>query len=785
MLQNILTWVIALVIPLNSIAAVSITANVSLSELTNEQRVKRIDRTIQLIEELRTHIDRGQFDLDALLLQLDYDKEEIVRFVKEEISFEQYPGLLRGAKGTLISRSGNALDQSVLLATMLKDAGFDARIVRGNISESDARKILNQMRPPTSLPPLSDAKAFQKTISQFGNPKDISIEELMRYLSDTTGHAKQIARTKYGADAGRIASKLLKEIKKNKVWKGSLPVAEAQDYYWVQSRFGSNQSWIDIHPAWTSDGAGPLSTSLISIFADEVPEQHIQRVELSLIGERVIGNKREIVTLLKRGPHPAANLIAVPISLMFAPMGNFETIDQLAEALPNAEIFIPLLNQTPGDYIIDLRGYFVPAAEAQSMMAGVFREDARAVSDAAAALSRLDQSSTQNPKSSTALTGLWIDFLIHLPNGETREYRRTIIDTIKGNRESDEWSVDPKTPKELRDMILGVRHTLLETGHGSEAYKLDESFRYVHQLAKQYQYIFENEAGNASTSKPGLPSVVPPFIHMAMFSIFDQAWDEDRSKISYRSTPSLLTIEYKSNTSADNQVTMQTTVDVVSNERRVYVREGNQLALSPEGALYIGVYETLAEKSISMPDNGVSWNAGRATLSALDRGSKFTLIKPDTREKVTELQVVPITERAIQRELDEGFWIIAPTMSASKGLGQYSWWRVHPDTGNTLGMIQSGQGANALDYLTLISIAYVVIVSVCIIGTILVFKKSPVILPDGSMTQPENQDDLLDPCLTLGIPASSLAATIIINPELWPVGGFLFASAMLMTWLTY
>ena len=101
-------------------------------EMSTEDMIARINKVTDSIEEVRSYIDRSQFDLDALVEKLDYDADKIINFVKDEIYFEQYPGLLRGARGALMSSAGNALDQSVLLATLLGNAGFEARIATGD-----------------------------------------------------------------------------------------------------------------------------------------------------------------------------------------------------------------------------------------------------------------------------------------------------------------------------------------------------------------------------------------------------------------------------------------------------------------------------------------------------------------------------------------------------------------------------------------------------------------------------------------------------------------------------
>src|SRR5688572_3380542 len=54
-----------------------------------------------------------------LAFELEFGQERIFRFVAEQIRYQPYAGLLRGAEGTLMARAGNAADQAVLLAALL------------------------------------------------------------------------------------------------------------------------------------------------------------------------------------------------------------------------------------------------------------------------------------------------------------------------------------------------------------------------------------------------------------------------------------------------------------------------------------------------------------------------------------------------------------------------------------------------------------------------------------------------------------------------------------------
>ena len=69
---------------------------------------------------------------------LDHDPDKCYRYVRDNIAYASYAGLLKGPERTLLDREGNELDQSFLLLALLRASGFeDAGIGYTPLATSD------------------------------------------------------------------------------------------------------------------------------------------------------------------------------------------------------------------------------------------------------------------------------------------------------------------------------------------------------------------------------------------------------------------------------------------------------------------------------------------------------------------------------------------------------------------------------------------------------------------------------------------------------------------------
>ncbi len=92
-----------------------------------------------------------------LASDLDYDATRIFRYVADEVRYEPYPGILRGARGTLAAGAGNSVDKALLLGALLDASVIEYRFARGPLDAATAAELI----APLAID-LADARAIAR-----------------------------------------------------------------------------------------------------------------------------------------------------------------------------------------------------------------------------------------------------------------------------------------------------------------------------------------------------------------------------------------------------------------------------------------------------------------------------------------------------------------------------------------------------------------------------------------------------------------------------------------------
>jgi transglutaminase-like putative cysteine protease len=284
--------------------------------------------------------------------ELLYDKDTIFQYVANEVHYEAYSGALRGDRGTLWGMAGNSVDQSLLLAALLKEALFEVRYAIGPLDDATAQQLAASMALD------HDAFRDQDLRAQFTNlavngvsvaqatPEAVSTPALtteQQQVIDQATKAKdaQVAEAEKQLTASvKIITDALasKNVSLPDATAPALPDRERQQHVWVQ--IASGTEWIDLDPSMPNAEAGKAYATAAQTL-DELPPELDHIVRFRVVKEVVSGGapyQSDAVVL----EHTARDLVGMPISFSHVSPDAFQglglTISGLVEGTTN---FIP------------------------------------------------------------------------------------------------------------------------------------------------------------------------------------------------------------------------------------------------------------------------------------------------------------------------------------------------------------------------------------------------------------------------------------------------------------
>ena len=161
---------------------------------------------------------------------LDYDPTQIFNFLHTQIGYNSYAGSVRGARGTLWSSAGNALDVASLGVALMRASGIPAQYAQGTLSQSQAQQLI------LSMFPASD---------------------------QTVGYIPAGTQTSDPADDAQL-------------------LAETEDHYWFQFNTGSGMQ--DADPLMAGATIGQTFTTATGTFT-AVPQNLEETTEVQLVAE--------------------------------------------------------------------------------------------------------------------------------------------------------------------------------------------------------------------------------------------------------------------------------------------------------------------------------------------------------------------------------------------------------------------------------------------------------------------------------------------------------------------
>jgi transglutaminase-like putative cysteine protease len=241
---------------------------------------------------LKASIDYSRIDVRARLAKIGQDPRAIAAFVQNETRYEAYSGALRGPRGTLLARAGNAIDRALLLSTMLRTVGFKTRFAQGTLSSSQAAQLVR-----TGFHPSSDASQIDPELRQIVDRAKSHFIYLGSALHDAGFTAPQ-------GDAG--------------AWDRA--IREAQQHCWVQLQSGDG--WIDVDPSPGTPYGQRLTTE--TSYSDELNPALFETLDIQVQVESISNGTRLTKTVLQHTAQ-TMDLVGVPIGIFHERKGATAT----------------------------------------------------------------------------------------------------------------------------------------------------------------------------------------------------------------------------------------------------------------------------------------------------------------------------------------------------------------------------------------------------------------------------------------------------------------------------
>ena len=257
---------------------------------------------LDLTEKAAKRASREGFDIKAKAAQLGKDIDKIFAFVRDDVRFEAYSGVLRGARGTLMAKAGNSFDRALLLGSLLHENGFEVRYAHGVLDDEKASLLVSTMLSADS--PASGPKEM--------GPQQLSVE-LAKALRDLG----ELSIDRWVNNVHRLQAALRPKAKLWDEQKRSAPalISEVRDHIWVEYR--QNDAWIPLDPTAASVGLkqNETFTNAKGTWAT-IPSDKYHKVTFLVLQEEKDGDSRATRELLKHEAR-ADELDAAEVSFRF------------------------------------------------------------------------------------------------------------------------------------------------------------------------------------------------------------------------------------------------------------------------------------------------------------------------------------------------------------------------------------------------------------------------------------------------------------------------------------
>jgi len=661
--------------------------------------LKNLGKLIDMVVAEAAELPRAEFDPAALAAKLGKNPQAHFDWVRDHTWWAPYRGLLRGSKGVMLDRVGSSLDRAVLLGDLLRRSGHTVRLAHAQLPESRARELVEKLAPipeqrQSSPAPKSPPVERQRALEAITPGQDKAYQEQLASSRQRVVEAESLVRTQ----TERLAAKV-KNAANADSSDDTRVVAALRDHWWLERE--ENGRWIAMDVLLPNAKAGETLASASSVSEwksnaemPSIADDNWHSVRVSVIVERYQDGVTTESTALETALRPA-EVLDRPITLFHKPDPWPESLpdaktdpNALGNAAVNVREWIPVLRV--GDDYVAQSGF----SENGDLIADPLNPQ-RDIAEAGGAgfMSGFGEALGGGEAAASSMTAEWIGYEIHVPGESVQRLRRPVFDVLgPSNRAAKVAGFDTATNDlliERYEALLSTTDILLQPCDFTEDFL-------AHLASKS---LIANQSAIRELSRERDPAKARVLAKSILERI--DSWGPLPSLVVWRSaigdrrnawfvdTPNVL--NYRAGGAAVNadKIAIRHLIDVATNGTGVHrAFDGNSF----EVRLRQGVTDTVAE-ILALGDE-VRMAENTASLFAMGT-SEGVLIGARDVKAVQQLDWPKDAAARLAKDVDAGFMVVAldrPVLI--NGRQRLGWWRVDPESGETIGVMDSGYHAS-------------------------------------------------------------------------------------------
>ncbi|HEY4248235.1 MAG TPA: hypothetical protein VGM64_15405 [Lacunisphaera sp.] len=604
------------------------------------------------------------YEIEALAAKLTTPTEAFL-FVRDQVAYEPYTGVMKGAAGALLTRGANDFDRALLLAQLLDRQGVTVKLAYGTVSKDQAGELLDTVvRSPdaaarmlASVPHLP-APSASPTFEQ----KEIRL---------TFEHGLADRRAELHAD-NTAQMPLLKPL----LTYCAVPAVTANSRrVWVQAEIDGTITDLDPSEPGAEFGHAPTKVEGTWEISD-IPTEQFQGLSVRLVGETLIDGKLVRHELVAHD-FQAADLIATGFRVVIAPATDakwslgFEPSISAGDDVFRGERF-------------SLTGVTPPPPE-DAGGGGMFG----GLSGAAPAAP---------PATATASGGqlarLWVEIGFHSPGLPDDSVRRMIMD--RAVPQGDHWTILPALAdaRTVQPLLVQVWEGALDVGAPHTLAWIKSELANIETLAPMREML----QSGTELNPEDLPSQGPSPRLTGFF--FASGLQRHRLAVGgthpvrlYFERPRLAFLRHGFMVSnwgpSQDLVTRYAEGIDLLNEPLRGIGPAEELARL---GLRAGIADTVLEQLIA----GGSVASNTVPFTAAATAQKIPWVRLANVADLDRIEVPAAVRTALADDLIHGRVLLAPrTLVTLQSARTFGWWSLDPKTGYVVGKMNLG-GAQAM-----------------------------------------------------------------------------------------